>query len=612
VAIYLDDIPTSVVQGNGNIDLGLFDIENVLVIRGPRSTLYGSASLGGTIKITTRNPSLKARESSVRLGLSKTEGSGDWNSEAVASLSLPLVTDVVAVGLTAYRTEVAGVVDAGALGRDVDKAVTSGARLALFARPTPQLSVSGRLYFQDINQDARGYYDVGTDLKLASKAVLEPETDKLRAGNLSLTYRMPGFDIVSATSYFDKKARYVSDLTGSFGPFNAAFGLPADTKWVLFGGFDSKVVAQELRLVSSEVKNGITWSAGAFWSNEKTSNFGDTPVAFLGNAFGSNTAVDRTQTALFGELGYKFATGMAVNAGVRRTSYESVDKVNLTQFGATTVNNAVIKETPITPHASLSWSDTRSTYYVQASKGFRLGKTNFPLAIPPGVTFVVPPFATSDSLWTYEVGAKLSLADNRINLNAAVYSTKWKNPQLTLASPPAVGGFTYVDSLGRLNPGASVDVQGFEVELVARPAAALRLAAGVGYTDSTFSRDVVGLDAFGGVTPGGTRSAGIPRVTANASVRYDFSIAGRPSNVGFNLQRVGGYQSSYTPATRRTLGDYTAMDLRFGMDVGELTLTAFVNNLTDERPLLSSTVFGPETVSTMRPRTIGLVGTYRF
>jgi outer membrane receptor protein involved in Fe transport len=175
-----------------------------------------------------------------------------------------------------------------------------------------------------------------------------------------------------------------------------------------------------------------------------------------------------------------------------------------------------------------------------------------------------------------------------------------------------VGGFTYVDSLGRLNPGASVDVQGFEVELVARPTAALRLAAGVGYTDSTFSRDVVGLDAFGGATPGGTRSAGIPRVTANASVRYDFSIAGRPSNVGFNLQHVGGYQSGYTPATRRTLGDYTAMDLRFGVDIGELTLTAFVNNLTDERPLLSSTVFGPETVSTMRPRTIGVVGTYRF
>jgi iron complex outermembrane receptor protein len=610
--MYIDDIPTSVVQGNGNIDLGLFDIENVLVIRGPRSTLYGSASLGGTIKITTRNPSLKAMESYARLGVSKTSGAGDWNNEAVAGVSVPLVKDVVALGLTAYRTEQAGVIDAGALGKDVDKVVTSGARIALFAQPTSRLSVSGRLYLQDLKQDATSVFDVGTDLQIRSKAVLEPQSDELQAANLSVTYKMPGFDIVSATSYFDKKARYVSDLTGSFGPFNAVFGLPADTKWVLFGGFDSKVTAQELRLVSSEVKNGLTWSAGAFWSNEKTANFGDTPVAFLGNAFGSNTAVDRTQTALFGELGYKFANGMAVNAGVRRTSYESVDKVNLTQFGATTVNNAVIKETPTTPHVSLSWSDSRSTYYVQASKGFRLGKTNFPLAIPPAVNFVVPPFATSDSLWTYEAGAKLSLADNRVNLNAAVYSTKWKNPQLTLASPPAVGGFTYVDSLGRLNPGASVDVQGFEVEVVARPTAALRLAAGVGYTDSTFSRNVVGLDASGGATPGGTRSAGIPRVTANASMRYDFPIAGRPSNVGFNLQHVGGYQSSYTPATRRTLGDYTAMDLRLGMDIGELTLTAFVNNLTDERPLLSSTVFGPETVSTLRPRTIGLVGTYRF
>ncbi|MFO0469417.1 MAG: TonB-dependent receptor [Pseudomonadota bacterium] len=612
VAMYIDDIPTSVVQGNGNIDLGLFDIENVLVIRGPRSTLYGSASLGGTIKITTRNPSLKAMESYARLGLSKTNGASDWNNEAVAGVSVPLVKDVVALGLTAYRTEQAGVIDAGALGKDVDKVVTSGARIALFAQPTPQLSVSGRLYLQDLKQDSTSVYNVGTDLQIGSKAVLEPQSDKLQAANLSITYKMPGFDIVSATSYFDKKARYVSDLTASFGPFNAAFGLPADTQWVLFGGFDSRVAAQELRLVSAEATTGLTWSAGLFWSTEKTLNYSTTPVPGLGNAFGSDTIIDRSQTALFGELGYKFGNGVAVNAGLRRTSYESDDQVNLTQFGATTVNSSVIKETPTTPHVSLSWSDTRSTYYVQASKGFRLGKTNFPLAIPPGVTFFVPPFATSDSLWTYEAGAKLSLADNRVNLNAAVYQTKWKNPQLTLASPPAVGGFTYVDSLGRLNPGASVDVQGFEIEVVARPSSNLRLSAGVGYTDSTFSQNVVGLDSTGGVTPGGTRSAGIPRVTANGSVRYDFDVAGRPANLGFNLQHVGGYQSSYTPATRRTLGDYTAMDLRFGVDIGDLTLTAFVNNLTDERPLLSSTVFGPETVSTLRPRTIGVAGTYRF
>jgi outer membrane receptor protein involved in Fe transport len=612
VAMYIDDIPTSVVQGNGNIDLGLFDIENVLVIRGPRSTLYGSASLGGTIKITTRNPSLKSMESYARLGLSKTNGSSDWNNEAVASVSVPLVKDVLALGLTAYRTEQAGIIDAGALGKDVDNVITSGARIALFARPTQQLSVSGRVYLQELKQGSSSVYDVGTDLQIGSKVVLEPQSDRLQAANLSITYKMPGFDIVSASSYFDKKARYVSDLTAAFAPFNGAFGLPADTQWVSTGGFDSRVTAQELRLVSAEVSSGLTWSAGLFYSAEKTLNFGATPVTGLGNAIGTDTTIDRTQKALFGELGYKFASGVAVNAGLRRTNYTSNDIVNLIQFGAATSNNAVIKEAPITPHMSLSWADARSTYYLQASKGFRLGKTNFPLAIPPGVTFIVPPYATSDSLWTYEAGAKLALAENRVNLNAAVYQTKWKNPQLTLSSPPAVGGFTYVDSLGRLNPGASVDVRGFEVEVVARPSSDLRLAAGLGYTDSTISQSVVGLDATGGVTPSGTRSAGIPRVTANGSMRYDFDLVGRPANVGFNVQHVGGYQSGYTPATRRTLGDYTSMDLRFGVDIEELSLVVYVNNLTDERPLLSSTVSGPETVSTLRPRTIGLVGTYRF
>jgi len=95
-------------------------------------------------------------------------------------------------------------------------------------------------------------------------------------------------------------------------------------------------------------------------------------------------------------------------------------------------------------------------------------------------------------------------------------------------------------------------------------------------------------------------------------VRYDFEVAGRPAKVGFDLQHVGSFQSGYPPATRRTLGGYTAMDARVGIDIGELTPTAPANNLTDERPLLFSQVFGPEPVTTARPRTVGLVGTYRF
>lgn len=612
VAIYIDDMPTSVVQGNGNVSPLLYDIEQVTVIRGPRSTLYGSASLGGTIKIVTRNPSLTEREGSVRLGLSKTAKSSDWNNEAVASLSLPVAKDVAAVGITVYRNELAGYVDDPNLGKDVDRVVTRGARLALYAQPSQRWQVSGRIYTQEMESDSRSFFTPDTDLVITGKSVLEPETDKFNAFNLAVTYKADHFDIVSATTYFDKKASYSSDLTGSFGPFNGAFGLPADTLWVLYGNFDSKVVAQELRMVSAEVKQGLTWSAGLFYSNEKTVNFAETPVPVLGNAFGSDSRVDRTQTAFFGELGYKFAGGWSVNTGLRRTQYESVDTINLVQFGVPSENNAVVKESPTTPHVSLAYTDGRQNYYVQASKGFRMGKTNFPLAIPPGVDFTIPSFVESDSLWTYEAGAKLSLLDNRVNVNASAYVTKWDNPQLTLTAPPAVGPFTYVDSLGRLNPGAGIEVRGFEVELNARPTPALRVSAGLGYTDSTFNQDVIGLDATGGVTPEGTRVAGIPKVTANASVRYDFSLMDRPASAGFNLAHVGSYDSGYTPATRRTLGGYTSADVRMSVDIEDFTVTAFVNNLSDTRPYVSTFPTVPEGVSTIRPRTIGIVGTYRF
>lgn len=612
VAIYIDDMPTSVVQANGNVDVALYDIDKVTIIRGPRSTLYGSASLGGTVKIETRNPSLREREGYARLGLSKTSGSGDWNTEAVASLSVPMSKDTMAMGLTVYRNELAGYVDDAVLGKDVDKVVTSGARVALYAEPSSRLRVAGRLYVQDIKADSTSSFNPGSGTVISSKAVLEPWTDKLRAGNLAITYKADGFDIVSATTYFDKRTTYTSDLTAAFGPLGPLFGLPADTKWVLYGGFDSRVTAQELRIVSAEANAGLAWSAGVFYSNEKTHNYGNTPVPVIGNAFGSDSTVDRTQIALFGELGYKFGNGWSVNTGLRRTKYESDDVINLVQFGAPSSNNSLIKETPTTPHVSLTYSDKLSTYYVQASKGFRLGKTNFPLAIPPGVTFVVPPFATSDSLWTYEIGAKLSLLDNRVNLNAAAFTTKWKNPQLTLVSPPAVGGFTYVDSLGRLNPGAAVDVKGFELEVVARPVSALRLSAGLGYIDSTFNQTVIGLDASGSTTPGGTRTAGIPKLTANASLRYDFELAGQAANVGLNLQHMGSFQSSYNVGQSRSLAGYTSADARVGVDVGNLTVTAFVNNLSNERPYLSQQVFGPETVTSLRPRTVGMTANYRF
>src|ERR1700728_686574 len=61
---YLDDTPltppAAAVVGKVVIDPDLFDLNRVEVLRGPQGTLYGSGSMGGTIKLVTNSPNLSA------------------------------------------------------------------------------------------------------------------------------------------------------------------------------------------------------------------------------------------------------------------------------------------------------------------------------------------------------------------------------------------------------------------------------------------------------------------------------------------------------------------------------------------------------------------------
>ena len=57
VGFYLDEIPLSPPalsqSGKVVIDPNLYDVDRVEVLRGPQGTLYGSGSMGGTIKVVT-------------------------------------------------------------------------------------------------------------------------------------------------------------------------------------------------------------------------------------------------------------------------------------------------------------------------------------------------------------------------------------------------------------------------------------------------------------------------------------------------------------------------------------------------------------------------------
>ena len=60
VGIYLDDTPIAISLFTPDLDL--YDVQRVETLRGPQGTLFGSGSIGGTVRYVTNKPQLGVKE----------------------------------------------------------------------------------------------------------------------------------------------------------------------------------------------------------------------------------------------------------------------------------------------------------------------------------------------------------------------------------------------------------------------------------------------------------------------------------------------------------------------------------------------------------------------
>ena len=68
---YIDDTPLP-----GSVDPRILDIDNIEVLKGPQGTLYGESSLGGNIRLVTKQPSLTGNSFSYSADAGVTSGAG--------------------------------------------------------------------------------------------------------------------------------------------------------------------------------------------------------------------------------------------------------------------------------------------------------------------------------------------------------------------------------------------------------------------------------------------------------------------------------------------------------------------------------------------------------
>jgi iron complex outermembrane receptor protein len=129
VATYVDDTPLF-------FNMRLQDLDRVEVLRGPQGTLYGSGSLGGTIRFVMNAPDPSGFDAKGEIGLSKTAHTHTTNEEISGMINLPL-SNTFAVRINAGASDDAGFVNQSNL------YVLDAAGVPLLSQPTTPSNPAG-------------------------------------------------------------------------------------------------------------------------------------------------------------------------------------------------------------------------------------------------------------------------------------------------------------------------------------------------------------------------------------------------------------------------------------------------------------------------------------
>jgi iron complex outermembrane receptor protein len=300
-----------------------------------------------------------------------------------------------------------------------------------------------------------------------------------------------------------------------------------------------------------------------------------------------NTKVDNESWAAFTQWTYNFNDMFSATVGGRYTS----DKKGAypDQFDLATPN---IKQVPVqwysdtftsfTPSGSVSlkWNEDAMTY-LSYSEGFKGGGWNshFNAVLTAAQQAALHPFKPEEAQ-TIELGTKLDLADNTVRLNLAIFSSNYKDMQLTYRGPAPAGVAPFVTNAGKTS------IDGAEAELTWAPTSALLIESSVGYLDATI--DKLTAIPFAVLPPGlveGNRLPYAPEWTAHVGIGYT-------AHAG-NMEIVPRIDASYQSQTFFDATDTVEIAQNDGVTTVNLQVqvrgadskwrfTAGVNNATDE------------------------------
>jgi iron complex outermembrane receptor protein len=585
VGVYLDESVISLSLFTPDLDL--FDLNRVETLRGPQGSLFGSGSVGGTIRYITNQPNTEKSEGQIEANLNTLEDGGT-GGHLKAMFNAPFAGGKAAVRAVAYHTEYAGFIDAlregGRIDKDVNSGTRSGGRIAFVFKPTSNVTITPRLIYQEIQTDgfnrqeafnlyANPFTTTRPAVRFAERQQFlllnEEFKDETFIGDLTANIGSDGFDLTSVTSYTDREILVSRDASALTHSVSIDLGLPSSILLTPSNLRDTTKVeqfTQEVRLASTGDAR-FSWLVGAFYSDTDrtyaqrlpTRGYDAATDAALGagtsaataNGYGPNSPYNSDlpynlrQIAVFGEATFDFTDKLSLTAGGRYYDYR--EKRSFTSGGLFSNGDRRSDRTSsdgFSPRAILSYEVSDDfTLNAQASKGFRLGGVNDPLNVPLCNAVDRAQFGgfqayRDETLWNYEAGAKFSRGG--VTINGAVYYTDIKDLQVTLDAGSCSSRISFNVP--------EAHAQGIEAEISIDPVRGLDLSLAGSVVEAEFDSNVT--DSTGAILGGiakGNRLASVPEYQIAANARYTFPAqwAGQDAEafVGASVQTIG---SRYT------------------------------------------------------------------
>jgi len=645
VGVYLDGVYIGRSVGS---TLGVLDISQVEVLRGPQGTLFGKNTIGGAVTLVSTRPTAAFS------GWADVTTGSDSRSDLRLAVNLP-ITDQVWTRFSAASLNQDGYGNSLQNGTEFGEVNTDTVRGALRWLPgddltidfiadwtrTREASPTNTLVFANADPlsltGAYNFFVAPTNTvdgfgngvpwdsrfvtpgNFTSFATGESGSDLDIQGVTAIVDWRPGeLTFTSITAYREMDSFWAMDADLS--PLTIVEDIIA---------LDQHQFSQEFNLQGR--RGSLDWLVGLYYFDEEASSFGGViivpevatvefdplfgvpnplfgvPLSSPGVASGDVPLVNdhsARSVAVFTHLEYGFSERLSGFAGLRYTSEEKRVS-NPPGIGLVASNGNSETFTKASPTLGLQYFlDEGLQIYGSVSQGFKSGGFNT-LVIVPRQDYL--PYAPEE-VTSYELGVKSS--HDRYTVSAAAFFADYEDIQIAVLNgvePQTLNA-------------AEAEIKGVEIELAAALTADLKLQAGIGYLDAEYTRlDETGLAGLIIPVTLDSKLMDTPQWSVNLNLIYstDLQRIGRLTIRGDYSWRDKSYKDAIN--TEELVQD------AFGLLHAAATLVSenrrwefmlFGDNLTDETYIRSGggnkPSFGVAFANFARPRTWGLRVQYRF